>query len=86
MSATTKLREQRAPTGLVCFGPLPETRDCFLVWLGSGGRLYLGVNPFSSSGSLTPIHHPTANGVYETLAETRAAAAAFVAAYAKEDA
>ena len=84
MTAKEKLREQRAPTGLVCFGPLPETRTMFLVWLGSGSHLFLGVNPFSPDGTLTPILHPTANGVYDTLAEARAAADAF--AHYKENA
>lgn len=80
MSATSKLREQASLTGMVLFGPLPNTTDYYLIWLGPGAGLSLGVNPFSVSGTLTRIHHPSADGVYLTRRQARAAAAAFAAA------
>jgi len=77
MSLPARLKEQSGPTGLTLFGPLPETEDLYLLWLGPGARLYLGVNPFNADGALVPIEHPTANGVYLTRGEARDAANAF---------
>lgn len=75
------LREQVSPTGLTLFGPLPDTRDWYLMWPGPGARLSLAIRPFEVSGTTTRVDHPTANGVYDNRKDAREAANAFVVAY-----
>ena len=77
MTANPKLAFQRSPTGLTLFGPLPETTDFYLLWLGPGAGLKLAIRPFSVDGTVTSIQHRTANGAYNTWREAAAAAEAF---------
>jgi len=73
MSAT-RLREQRGPTGLTLFGPLANTDDTFVLWIGPGASLMLGIRPTEPNGMVVPIDDsPTC----ENLKQARAFANSF---------
>lgn len=65
-----------APTGLVVWG-IPDSQF-EIMWAGPGSHLLFGY-PRRPGGLATPIHHPSADGVYMTRKEAEAAVAAFIA-------
>lgn len=66
--------------GQTLWGPLPDTRDYYLMWTGLGGRLYLAIRPFAPDGAMVLIDHPAADGAYDTRRDAARAVAAFMAA------
>ena len=71
--------------GMTKWGPLPGTRDMWIMWDGPGSGLSAYEKDPEKPGALGhPIRHATANGTYQTVAEAEKAVAAFVVAYLAE--
>jgi hypothetical protein len=66
--------------GQTLWGPLPDTRDYYLLWPGVGSRLYLAIRPTSPDGLMTTVDHPSADASYMTRKDADAAVARFMAA------
>jgi hypothetical protein len=72
---------QRHPLGwgMTKWGPLPGTRDMWILWGGPGDGLELYVRTEENpAGASQRIRHPTASGTYGSLAEAEKAVNAFV--------
>ena len=66
---------------MVKWGPLPETRDMWILWGGPGGDLVLFHGDTAKPESpWCSIRHSSASGTYGTLAEAEKAVNAFVKA------
>ncbi len=66
--------------GMTKWGPLPDTRDMWILWGGPGDGLFLVMGD-GKDGSFKRIGHHTASGVYASLDEAEKAVSAFVRAY-----
>lgn len=68
--------------GMVKWGPLPDTRDMWIMWDGPGDGLYLyACDPERAASASSPgrrIQHPAASSVYSTVAAAEKAVMEFV--------
>ena len=68
--------------GMTKWGPVPGTRDTWVLWDGPGAGLYSHATDPAKPGSQgMRIRHPAAAAEYATLAEAEAAVMAFVRIY-----
>lgn len=69
--------------GMTKWGPLPGTRDMWILWGGPGDGLEMYASDPSTStiaqGGGRPIRHPSASGTYDTVDAAEKAVMAFIA-------
>jgi hypothetical protein len=80
MKASERLaRRHPIGFGTVKWGPLPHTRDMWILWGGPGdGLLLCASDPGKPGCSLKRIEHPTASGNYGKLDDAEKAVMAFI--------
>lgn len=82
MKASERLaRRYPLAWGMTKWGPLPETRDMWIVWDGPGTGLQLYARDPDKPGVLSKrIEHPSASAVYDTVDAAENAVNAFIRA------
>lgn len=84
MSEKRLVRKHPLAFGITKWGPLPGTRDMWILWAGPGSGLEVyardpGTGPASENLGV-PVRHPAANGHYDTVADAEKAVHAFIRA------
>jgi hypothetical protein len=75
--------------GMTKWGPLPGTRDAYLLWDGPGAGLYYHAADPDKPGQAAAgrrVRHQSANGEYATVKAAEAAVFALVAVYREQEA